>query len=252
MRLLIAAAAAGALISSAEAGDIPAHIQAAVDNPLRAEENTIRDLDRKPGEVLAFFGVEPGMRVVDIASGAGYFTEILSGAVGPEGEVRAQNRAGPNIEERKEALTAHFNEFGNVVLDITEPGAPLPYDDDSVDMILLSLIIHHLHYAEESGEEMPEASKAIYADFRRVLKPGGVFAIIEHKAADGSSRAESAAWHRIPEATLKADVMSAGFKFDGSAPDIHNNPDDDEENVWFETGLRGKTTRLVHRYKSPD
>jgi predicted methyltransferase len=81
--------------TGAMAGDIPANIQTGIDNPNRTEDNRARDEDRKPGKVLAYFGVKEGMTVVDVASGGGYFSEILSGAVGPEGQVRAQNRAGP-------------------------------------------------------------------------------------------------------------------------------------------------------------
>jgi len=252
MRLLASLASVAALAATtAFAGEIPANIQAGIDNPNRTEENRARDEARKPGEVLAFFGVKEGMNIVDFASSGGYFSEILSGAVGPNGMVHAQNRAGPRMDERKEALAAHYAKFGNISLDITESGAPLPYEDNSADMILLSLIIHHLHYDEETGEAMPERSAQLYADFKRILKPGGVFAIIEHKAADGSSRADSAGWHRIPEDVLKADVTSAGFVVDGSAPNIHYNPDDDLKNVWFDTGLRGKTTRLVYRFVKP-
>ena len=246
------AAAALVAVSSAAAGEIPANIKAGVDNPNRTEANRERDEDRKPGKVLSFFGVEEGMTVVDIASGGGYFTEIISGAVGPDGQVRAQNRAGERFEQRRAALEEQFAKFGNIEIDVTEAGSALPYEDNSVDMVLLSLIIHHLHYDADTGEVMPERSAGIYADIRRVLKPGGVFAIIEHKAPDGSSREQSAGWHRISEDVMVADVTSAGFVLDGSADEIHNNPEDDEQNVWFDTGLRGKTTRLVHRYKSPD
>ncbi len=246
------AAAAIVSVSAAAAAEIPANIKAGVDNPNRTEANRERDADRKPAEVLAFFGVEKGMTVVDLASGGGYFTEIISGAVGPTGQVRAQNRAGERFEQRRAALEEQFAPFGNITIDVTEAGSALPYEDNSVDMVLLSLIIHHLHYNAESGETMPESSAAIYADVRRVLKPGGVFAVIEHKAPDGATREQSAAWHRIPEDIMVADVTSAGFVLDGSNDEIHNNPDDDLQNVWFDTGLRGKTTRLVHRYKSPD
>lgn len=246
------AAAALVAVSSAAAGEIPANIKAGVDNPNRTEANRERDEDRKPGKVLSFFGVEEGMTVVDIASGGGYFTEIIAGAVGPDGHVRAQNRAGERFEQRRAALEEQFAKFGNIEIDATEAGSALPYEDNSVDMVLLSLIIHHLHYDADTGEAMPERSAGIYADIRRVLKPGGVFAIIEHKAPDGTSREQSAGWHRISEDVMVADVTSAGFVLDGSADEIHNNPDDDEQNVWFDTGLRGKTTRLVHRYKSPD
>ena len=251
-QLSILAALTLAATTSAYAGDIPANIQAGIDNPIRTEDNRARDDDRKPGKVLAFFGIEEGMTVVDLASGGGYFAEILSGAVGPEGMVRAQNRAGARFEEQRAALEEQYAPFGNIGIDASEPGQPLPYEDNSVDVVLLSLIIHHLHYAEESGETMPARSAAIYAEIRRILKPGGVFAVIEHKAPDGTSREQSAAWHRISEDVMTADVTSAGFVFDGANDKIHNNPDDDEQNVWFETNLRGKTTRLVHRYKSPD
>lgn len=251
MKPLISIVASASMLSTAIAGDIPANIQTAIDNPLRTEENRARDEDRKPGKVLAFYGVKEGMTVVDIASSGGYFSELFSGAVGPDGHVRAQNRAGPRINDRIDALNEHYAKFTNITLDITEPGTPLPYADNSTDVVMLSLIIHHLHYAEDAGEKMPESSAGIYADVMRILKPGGVFAVIEHKAADGSSRAESAGWHRIPEATMKADVTSAGFVFDGSAEKIHMNPEDDMKNYWNDSGLRGKTTRLVHRYVKP-
>ncbi len=251
MKQFALAASALVMLSAATAKDIPANIQAGIDNPLRTEENRARDGDRKPGDVLAFYGVKEGMSIVDLASGGGYFSEILSGAVGPNGHVHAQNRAGPRIDEQKDALTAHYAKFGNITLDITEAGQPLPYEDNSVDMVLLALIIHHLHYSEESGEAMPEASAGIYADIKRILKPGGVFAVIEHTAAPGSTRAESAAWHRAPEDIIKADVTSAGFTFARSA-DIHVNPNDDLKSTWFDVDLRGKTTRMVHEYVKPE
>ncbi len=251
MKPLISIAASACMLSTAFAGDIPANIQTAIDNPLRTEDNRTRDEARKPGKVLAFYGVKEGMTVVDLASGGGYFTEIIAGAVGPKGQARAQNQAGDRFEERKAALEAQYAPFGNIVIDATQPGGPLPYEDASVDMVLLSLIIHHLHYAEDSGETMPARSAEIYADIKRILKPGGVFAIIEHKAPNGSSRQQSAEWHRISEDVMIADVTGAGFTFEGSADDIHNNPEDDLQNFWGESGLRGKTTRLVHRYVKP-
>lgn len=253
MRLLwMVTAVAAAVVSPVMAGEIPSNILAGVDNQNRSENNRVRDGDRKPGEVLAFFGVEDGMTVVDISSSRGYFTEIISGAVGSDGDVRAHNRAGERFEQGRAALEEHYAPFGNITIDAVETGKPLPYADNSVDMVLLALIIHHLHYNEDSGEAIPPSSAETYADIKRVLKPGGVFAIIEHKAVEGSSRQDSAAWHRIPEEILKADITSAGFVFDGSADGIHFNPDDDLQNNWNDAGLRGKTTRLVHRYKNPD
>jgi len=241
-----------ALFGAAAAKDIPDNIKAGIDNTQRKEENRARDDDRKPGEVLAFYGVENGMTVADLAAGGGYFTEILSGAVGPDGKVIAHYPTNPRFEENKAALEAQFAPFGNIKITTAATGEPFPIEDDSVDIVLLSLIAHHLHYAEDSGDEMPPNSARAYNEIKRILKPGGVFAIIEHTAAPGSTRAQSAAWHRAPEDIIKADVTSAGFEFAGAADDIHMNPEDDLKNNFFESGLRGKTTRMVHKYISPE
>lgn len=251
MKHLAFAAATFVMFGAAMAKDIPANIQAGVDNTQRKEENRARDGDRKPGEVLAFFGVEEGMKVADLAAGGGYFTEIISGAVGPEGKVIAHFTAGQRFDDNKPALEAQFEPFSNIEITSAAVGEPFPIADDSVDMVLLSLIAHHLHYAEDSGEAMPANGARAYGEIKRILKPGGVFAVIEHTAAPGSTRAESAAWHRAPEEVLKADITSVGFEFAGGA-DIHVNPDDDMKNNFFASGLRGKTARMVHKYISPE
>ena len=57
----------------------------------RSDEDKAKDEARRPGEVLAFLGVEPGMTVMDLLASGGWYTEVLSVAVGPEGAVYAQN-----------------------------------------------------------------------------------------------------------------------------------------------------------------
>ena len=232
---------------------MPSYIQTAVTNEYRLPANIARDSERKGGEVISFFGVEPGMTVVDLAASRGYFTEILSGTVGNEGKIYAQYRGGERFETQKEQLAAHYNQFGNIDLIVSDPAAGLTLDlpDNSVDMVLLSLLIHHLHYDAENPDSLPERSKAIFKEIQRVLKPGGTFALIEHAAIAGASRKTSNDWHRIDPAMAKADLTSVGFVFDEES-DIHTYPEDNKQNVWYETGLRGKTNRLVHRYKSPE
>ncbi len=259
----------GLLISStvlpAMASEIPTNVTAAVENPNRSEENSARDADRKPAEVLGFFGVKPGMSVIDWGAGGGYFTEILANAVGPGGTVYAQYSAGERFNQMRPGLEAKYAPFGNIKISTAEEGANLPYPDNSVDMVLMSLIIHHFHYSEDSAEKIPPSSATAYADILRILKPGGQFAIIEHRAIDGSSREESASWHRIPESVLVSDVSGAGFTLDGKNDSIHYNPDDAMNTAWFgvtenedgttarfDNGLRGKTTRLVYLFRKPN
>ena len=229
-----------------------AAISAAISNSNRAEANVERDADRHPDKVLAFVGVQAGDVVLDWGSGGGYWAELFAGIAGPDGKVYANQRAGERFEGRKAELMAQFEPFGNVELLPLASGDPIPLGDNSVDVVMLSYIYHHMHYAEGSGESFPDSSDALVSEFLRVLRPGGTFLVIEHAAADGSTRTQSAAWHRTPPQTAIDDITGVGFEFAGDAPDIFFNPDDDKMNHWGQTGLRGNTTSFVQKFTKPD
>lgn len=228
-----------------------ASIHDAIANTHRGEDQTKRDEARKPAQVLAFIDLGAGDTVLDFGAGGGYWSELFSTVVGDSGKIYAHQRAGERFEKSKEALTAKFSPFGNINLMPVEADAAFPVADNSVDTIMLSYILHHLHYSEETGEALPDDSTALFNEYNRVLKPGGTFIVIEHVAIDGSSRADSAGWHRTPPATAKADIVGVGFEFVGEAPTLFANPDDDLKNIWFKTGLSGKTTSFVHKYRKP-
>ncbi len=229
-----------------------ATIVEAVGNSDRTESNRERDGARKPVDMLGFISLESGDVVLDYGSGGGYWAELFGAVVGDDGKVYAHQNAGERFESRKEVLTAQFGRYGNIELLPLASGSPLPLADNSVDTVMLSYIYHHLHYVEESGESFPPTSAALVSEFARVLKPGGTFIVIEHVAAAGTGRAESASWHRTPPATAKADISGVGFEFADEAPDLYKNPDDNLMNVWYETGLQGKTTTFVHKYQMPE
>lgn len=229
-----------------------ATISESVENSNRTDANRERDAARKPADVLSFIALEPGDVVLDYGSGGGYWSELFSSVVGHDGKIYAHQSAGERFDSNKDALTAQFEPFGNIELLPVASGSPLPLADDSVDTVMLSYIYHHLHYAEDSGEDFPPKSAALISEFSRVLKPGGTLIVIEHVAAAGTSRAESAGWHRTPPETAKADITGVGFEFVDEAPELFMNPDDNLMNVWFETGLRGKTTTFVHKYRIPN
>jgi predicted methyltransferase len=59
----------------------------------RSEADRQTDQRRQPAKMLAFTGVRPGMKVLDMEANAGYSTELLARAVGPSGVVYAQDPA---------------------------------------------------------------------------------------------------------------------------------------------------------------
>lgn len=242
-----------ALATAVVAGNLAngASIEDAIANENRADANTERDGDRKPDQVLEFIGLGDGDVVLDWGAGGGYWAELFAGNVGAGGKVYAHQNAGERYESQKAAYAEQFAPFGNIELLPLERGAAIPLADNSVDAVMVSYLYHHMHYTEASGESFPDGSAALFTEYQRILKPAGVLIIIEHQAVAGSSRAQSAAWHRVPAAAAKADAASVGLEFVGEAPQIFNNPDDDEMNMWGEAGLRGKTTSIVHKYRKP-
>ncbi len=232
-----AAFALAALPAFAQAQDTPATgLEAAVDNPARAQANIERDADRHPADVLALLDLQPGDVVLDWFAGGGYWSEVLSGAVGADGVVYAQNARG------------EFAEFGNLEPLPMERNADIPLDDGSVDLVLLSYVYHHMHYNEATGEGTPETTTALLNEFNRVLKPGGRIAVIEHLAKPGSSRAESNEWHRLPVAALDEDMSAHGFVFAAEDAGIYVNPDDTLDTNWNEAGMSGNVTGMARIY----
>jgi predicted methyltransferase len=227
-------------------------IDAAVASSNRTDANIERDGSRKPADMLAFIGLASGDVVLDYGAGGGSWAELFSGVVGSDGKVYAHQNAGQRYDENEAGWKAQFEPFGNIELLPVTRGDALPLDDGSVDTVMVSYLYHHMHYAEGSGESFPESSVALFGEFSRVLKPGGTVIVIEHAAADGTSRTESGGWHRTPPETAKADITGVGFEFADEAPELYYNAEDDLRNVWFETGLSGKTTTFVHKYRKPD
>ena len=86
--LLITGFLAASLLSGAALA-APAYIEKAVSDPARPADDTKRDGGRLPAELTEFAGIKPGMKVVDLLPGGGYFTRIFAKAVGPTGQVYA-------------------------------------------------------------------------------------------------------------------------------------------------------------------
>jgi predicted methyltransferase len=225
--------------------------EAAVADPRRPAEDVERDAGRKPAEVIEFFGIQPGHRVIDMASGGGYFTRIYSGVVGPEGSVVTQNSGRRVDDERKANLAAQYATYDNVELNFEAP-VQMSLPDNSVDVVTLTLSMHHWHYSADEGEALPMSARARYENIYRMLKPGGVFAVVEHRSQDDATRQASAELHRIPSPVVIADLTSVGFEL-GAESDIHaNHPEDDVTGKWGGGNTpRGMTNRIVHRYVKP-
>ena len=222
---------------------------AAVASAARPDSDRARDAGRKPAAVLEFLGVEPGMTVLDMFTGGGYYAEIIAGVVGEEGKVIAQSNqaylsfVGDTFEERfgsgrltnVEVLMAENNE--------------LTLEADSLDGVMLVLSFHDLYLSDPENGWSQIDGPAFLAELRKGLKPGGFVAVIDHYAEAGAPTETGNTLHRIDPAIVMSDMEAAGFALD-SRSDILRNPDDDLSRIVFDPELRGKTDRFIMRFKT--
>jgi len=93
---------------------------------------------------------------------------------------------------------------------------------------------------------VPAFNRNVFA----ALKPGGVYVVLDHADAAGTGLKDTDTLHRIDEAAVKAEVLTAGFVLDGESS-ILANPADDHTKMVFDPAIRGKTDQFLLRFKKP-
>ena len=226
---------------------VPSNIADAVADRARPDEDRQRDADRKPADVLTFVGVKNGEKVADFIPGTGYFSRILSSAVGPQGHVYGFFPAElANFIKRPlpPSGSTPYPEFKNVSViaaPVNDFAAPEP-----LDLVWISLNYHDLHDPFFAPADVARINKAVFA----ALKPGGRYVVIDHAAAAGSGLRDTNTLHRIDEASVKSEVEAAGFRLEGESDLLHNAGDPRTVNVKDPT-IRGKTDQFILTFRKP-
>jgi predicted methyltransferase len=240
--ILAAAAVGGAALAA-----VPANLIAALGDIKRPPADSSRDVARKPAELLALAQVKPGQKVADFMMGGGYFTRILSPAVGPSGKVYAYQSS-----EFIKFRAAYGTEQSSVVADyknvvpLTAPiaNAGLP---DGLDMMLTVQNYHDLHLKAFPADTADLANKEIF----KALKPGGLYVVVDHAAQPGAPLTVSDTLHRIDEAKVKSEVEAAGFKLATEDDKLLANPADPRDKLVFDPSIRGRTDQFVLVFRKP-
>jgi len=206
-------------------------------DPTRPAADVARDANRKPAELLKFAGIHPGMRIVELAPGGGYFTRILSSAVGPAGHVYAiVGQASPALQD----LAQHH---ANLSIVAAAPGdIPVP---GPVDVVWTTLNYHDFKNKKlATGDEATAYDAAAF----HVLRPGGIYLIVDHEAAPGAGASQTSTLHRIEDTVVRREVEAAGFKLE-SQSGILRNPADSHTAKVFDPTIRGRTDQFVLKFR---
>lgn len=212
----------------------------------RSADDRERDSGRKPADVIAFLGIEPGMRVLDLMAGAGWYTEVLSLAVGPDGHVTSHNTAyalqirdGANESE----LSARIADgrLSNVSR-LNKEVAELVPEDGPFDAVLTAMNLHDIY--NRGGEDVAVgAMAAVYS----VLKPGGVFGVIDHQGLAGQ---DNVALHRMQKTDAIRVAEAAGFVVEADSGILHVHSDDMTGHM--RDRERGQTHRFLLKLRKPE
>jgi predicted methyltransferase len=227
----------------------PSSVAAAVAATDRSAEDKALDEGRHPQETLDFFGIRPGMRVAEIASGNGYTAELLARVVGPSGVVYGVNSKFilEKFAEKgwSERLAKPVNK--NIVRVDREFDDPLPAEAKGLDAVLDVLFYHDTVWMKTDRARM---NAAIFA----ALEEGGVYGIVDHSARDGAGLADVQTLHRIEKKLVIAEIQQAGFELAGEATFLQNPSDTRDWNASPRAAAerRGKSDRFVLKFVKPE
>ncbi len=247
--LLLAAATLPIAASSVGAPTprLPAYIAHAAADPARKGQ-AADDARRRGPEIVAFAGLKPGGKVLDLIPGAAYWTRLFARTVGPRGHVYGvwpkayADEAHENVVDY-EAL-GRTADFANVTSSV-EPTDQLTVPE-RVDLVFTAQNYHDYPDKFMGNIDPAVLNKAVFA----ALKPGGVFLVIDHVAAAGSGMRDTDTLHRIDPAIVRKQVVAAGFRFAGESR-LLANPADDHSKAVFDKTIRGHTDQFIFKFVKP-
>ena len=252
-RLLLASCLAVATLSGCAGVSIneSAGIERVLAAPSRSAADRERDAREKPAEVLALAKFRRGDTVADILAGGGYYSEILSGIVGPQGKVLLVNNPGYDGFGKKGYSERLANNRLPNVQHIVGPSDALGMGENVLDGAVIVMSYHDLYWVDDK-QGWPKVDAGQFLDqVVRAMKPGAVLLVVDHSAKQGTGSADAQTLHRIDEQFTIADFRRHGLEWEAAIPVLRNADDDRSKNV-FDPAIRGKTDRFVHLYRKPE
>jgi len=231
----------------------PTMLDRNIDDPIAASlahadrpaDDKARDSNRKPDRVLDLFGIKRGMHVADIMAGDGFYTEILSRAVGKEGKVYCQNTKIPLEVFAEKPLTERLARPGleNVVRldrEFDDPGFP--------KMLDAAVLIRFYHDFKWQEVDRKAFNKMVF----EMLEPGGIFGVVDHIAEAGKGISQGKSLHRVDPALVREEIEAAGFVLEAESFALRNSDDTHDWSIFSKGGDgRDTTDRFIYLFRKP-
>ena len=229
-------------------GEVTDAVAAAVANPQRPAEDLLKDAGRKPTQVLSFFDIQPGMTVLDLFSGGGYYTEMLNTLVGDDGSVIAHTNeayipfSGDIYQKRY--VDGRLAQTETVIAEVDD----IQLEENSLDAVLMALVWHDFLYAAPDSGWKAIDEALLLTKLCKAMKPGAVLGLTDHVANSGGDAASIAEeLHRIDPQLVKDTFAKSCFTLKGEAGFLANSDDDHSLSV-FDKSIYGKTDRFAFKF----
>ena len=213
----------------------------AVNSEARSNEEIARDINRKPIQTLEFFGLKPGMTVIELLPGGGWYSKILTAALADKGQYYAAlgtdrllkvldvKTIGKTSELKKQDGAGAIYQVDEVDLEITD-----------VDMILTFRNAHNF-----TAETRGRINKAAFA----ALKSGGVYGIVDHTKRH-MEPASDWTWRRLDPVMVIQEAVQAGFIFEAYS-DLHARAEDELKYDTQHDSLVNESDRFTLKFRKP-
>jgi len=231
---MIALVAVPVAVAQSRTPSNEAALSQAVAGANRLATNVVRDKYRHPKETLAFFGVKPTDRVVEIWPGGGWYTEILAPYLADKGQLTVVTPPGKPADTIAKKLASDPSAYGKVQrANFPSVLGGGPVAPGTADVVLTFRNVHNWTTGYNAPGDKPYGEEA-FREIFAMLKPGGVLGIEDHRLPENASAERERDSGYLKVSTVRALAEKAGFKFAG-ASQVNANPRDTHDypqGVW--------------------
>ena len=218
-------------------------IEQALTSSIRDAAETERDANRKPGEVLEFFGLEDDMKVLEISPATGYWSKFVGPTLCENGGELIFS-VGVSDDFKNGVMSLDGLECTSAINnDITLRNLPeFSFDDSQFDMVLTFWNLHN-----PSVEGRKNLNEAVFS----ALKSGGIYGVVDHtrRHLEPTSR-EAQNGRRLDPVLIIKEMIDVGFEFVDFSP-MHYHPEDNLSQEVGTPGVRGNTDRFTISFRKP-
>lgn len=230
-----------------QATETAKRVQALLDSDDRSDEARESDRTRRPVQSLDFFGLDTGMKVIEFVPAGGYYTEILAHALNGNGELLLLGYGADNARQYQDKGMQHVKAIAANTIVMAPTSQQGIFDLQKIDVPVtdadMFLTFRNVHNISEATRP------AMHAAVFNMLKPGGVYGIIDHtKRHNEPFNPET--WRRVDPVRIIKEVVSAGFVFEDYS-DLHYRADDELMYDTTRPAVDRYSDRFTLRFRKP-